>query len=84
MNDDDERTSNAAIAGSDDAGCAAAAALKSVGMLTFCVAAAYSAPDGWNVPVSSVDDGAVVCVSAPSTATSSYSAPPLTTSPSKS
>ena len=84
MNDDDDRTSKPAIAGSDVPGCAPGAAAKSVGLLTFCVAAAYSAPDGSNVPTSSVDAGAITLRDAPSTDTNSYTLPPPAVSPSTS
>ena len=52
--------------------------------MTFCVEMAYSAPDGSNVPPSSVDDGAIERLDAPTTDTNSYTLLPFTASPSTS
>ena len=76
---------NVTMAGSDTAGGGSCGlVLKSVGTLMLCVEIAYSASDGRNCPASSVDDGAIVRLAAPSTDTNSYTAPPFTTSPSTS
>ena len=45
--------------------------VKSTGTLMLVVASAYSASDGANMPPSSVDDGVIVLLVAPSTDTSS-------------
>ena len=84
MNDDDDDTSNATIAGSAAAVGVAGMTEKSLCTLTFCDAIAYIASDGKNQPASSVDDGARVRRDAPSTVTNSYKLPPLTMSPSTS
>ena len=84
MIDDDENTSNAAIAGSDTADGVCGSAAKSVCTLTFCCASAAFAPDGSNTPGSSVEDAARMARDAPSTDTNSYTLPPCATSPSTS
>ena len=76
MNCDAPSTRNDAIAGSYTAGGVAGLAEKSVGTPMLWLAMAYNAPDGSNVPPSSVVDGASVRLDAPKIYTNSNELPP--------
>jgi hypothetical protein len=76
--------SNVTIAGSDASDGFAGSALKSVGTFTFRVEMAYSASFSGKTPASRCAKGAIWRLDAPTTASSSYTLPPLITSPSTS